>query len=120
MKRSLVVCLILAAFIASTILIVAPAVAQWSGFAQDAQHSAQSQVASQPLNRVIWSIPVDMDPQLSGNEFGIHYGTPLVSAANTVIVPVKTGATSGFRVDARRGSDGSLIWTLPSDYVLPP
>lgn len=43
-----------------------------------------------------------------------------MTSANTVIVPVKTTAVGGFRIDARRGADGSLIWTLPTDYVLPP
>ena len=37
-----------------------------------------------------------------------------------MIVPVKTGATGGFRIDARSAADGTLIWSLPSDYLLPP
>ncbi len=44
----------------------------------------------------------------------------MITAQNTVIVPVKTGAASGFRVDAHSGTDGTLQWSLPSDYVLPP
>ena len=35
-------------------------------------------------------------------------------------MPVKTGATSGFRVEAHNGTDGALKWNLPSDYILPP
>ena len=99
---------------------MAPAFAQWTGFAQGPQHRAESPVSSQALNRVIWSTPVDLAPQFSGNELRIHYGSPLVTSANTVIVPVKTTSTGGFRVEARHGTDGSLIWTLPTDYVLPP
>src|SRR5262249_15137458 len=45
---------------------------------------------------------------------------PLATLANTIIVPVKTGATSGFRVEGHNGSDGSLIWTQTTDYLLPP
>ena len=49
----------------------------------------------------------------------IHYGSPVVTAMNTVIVPVKTGATGGFRIEARAGGNGVLIWSADTDYVLP-
>jgi len=91
----------------------------WSNFAHDAQHTGQSAVASQPLKRIRWQTPVDLNPQYSGGELLIHYGSPLVTAANTVIVPVKTGATGGFRVEAHNGADGSLVWSMPSAYSLP-
>jgi len=107
-------------FVAATLAFAPSANAQWNGFARDAQHSADSPVASQSLNRVIWSTPVDLDPKTAGGELLAHYGSPLITAANTVIVPVKTGASGGFRVDARSGIDGTLIWTLPTDFVRPP
>ena len=44
-------------------------------------------------------------------EIFIHYGSPLVTAANTVIVPVKTG-TNSFRVDAHNGATGKRLWLL--------
>ena len=84
------------------------------------QHTALSTVGSQSLGAILWQAPVDLDPQYSGNELLIHYGSPLVTAANTVIVPVKTGASSGFEIQARSGTSGALEWTLPSDYVLQP
>ena len=62
---------------------------QWSGFAGDAQHTAVSRVASQSLDRIRWQTPVDLQPQDSGGALLIHYGSPVVTAANTVIVPVK-------------------------------
>jgi hypothetical protein len=97
-----------------------PASAQWSGFARDAEHTALSSVASQPPTQIHWQTPVDLDPQNSNGELLIHYGSPMITAANTVIVPVKTGATGGFRVDARSGSgNGSLVWSLTTDYILP-
>ncbi|HVM95581.1 MAG TPA: hypothetical protein VMT89_04295 [Candidatus Acidoferrales bacterium] len=99
-----------------------PAAAQtaWAGYARDAQHSALSTIASQPINRILWHTPVDLHPQYSGSDLFIHYGSPLITAANTVIVPVKTGILERFRVEARRGTDGVRIWRRASDYKLPP
>src|SRR5271165_5962257 len=92
----------------------------WGGHARDPQHSALSAVASNPLAAIRWQTPVDLAPQFSGNELLIHYGSPVITAANTVIVPVKTGATGGFEVQARSGANGALMWTQTSDYILPP
>lgn len=36
------------------------------------------------------------------------------------MVPVKNGYYDGFQVEAHNGSNGALLWTLPSDYLLPP
>ena len=92
----------------------------WTTFGRDAQHSAQSTTAAQPLNQIHWQTPVDLQPQYTGSILFIHYGSPLITMANTVVVPVKTGATDGFRVDAHAGSDGGLKWSVATDYVLPP
>jgi hypothetical protein len=92
----------------------------WASYAGNAQHTALSSVASQSLDLIRWQTPVDLNPQYSGNDLLIHYGSPLVTAANTVIVPVKTGATGGFEVRAFSGSTGTPEWTLPTDYILPP
>ena len=70
----------------------------WSDHARNSQHTALSSVASQPLNAIRWQTPVDLNPQYSGDDLLIHYGSPLITLANTVIVPVKTGASHGFRV----------------------
>jgi hypothetical protein len=91
----------------------------WPDYAHDPQHTALSAVASSQLNQVLWHATVDLQPQYWDNELLIHYGSPLITAANTVVFPVKTGAADGFRVDARRAIDGSLLWSLSSDYVLP-
>ena len=66
----------------------------------------------------MWSTPVD--ETAPAEPILIHYGSPLISAANTVIIPVKTTIRGDFRLDARRGADGSLIWSASTDYVLPP
>ena len=91
----------------------------WYGFGGDVQHTAVSAVPAQPLQRVRWSTPVDLQPQYSGTSLLIHYGTPLVTRKNTVVIPVKTGATDGFQVEGRRADTGALLWMEPTDYVLP-
>ncbi|HLX62725.1 MAG TPA: hypothetical protein VKX17_15720, partial [Planctomycetota bacterium] len=58
----------------------------WRGYGGDAQHTALSAVAAQPLNTVLWHTPVDLQPQYSGSDLYIHYGEPMVTAANTVLV----------------------------------
>lgn len=91
----------------------------WWGFGRDAQHSAVGGIATQPLSRLIWQMPVDLAPQYSGDSLLVHYGSPVITARNTVIVPVKTGAAGGFRFEARNGSNGATLWSATSDYILP-
>jgi hypothetical protein len=93
----------------------------WFGFARNAQHSALGEVATQTLATIWWSTPVDLSPPYSSNgSLLVHYGSPLITRQNTVIVPVKTSAAGGFRVEARIGANGNLLWTQDSSYRLPP
>ena len=89
----------------------------WLSASHDPQHTGVSSVASQPLHRIRWSTPVDLQPPVG--DILIHYGSPLVTAENTVIIPVKTGADS-FRIEARKGKNGALLWKMATDYSLPP
>ncbi len=110
------------AFAAAFALLTGGAVAAapgWAGFGNDAWHSGISATAAQSMKGVRWSTPVDLTPPGAGFIL-VHYGSPVITPANTVIVPVKTGASDGFRLDARKGGDGSLLWTAATDYVLPP
>jgi len=91
----------------------------WSSFGATAQHTAISPVPAQALTRIRWQTPVDLNPQYSGSDLTIHYGSPLITERNTVLLPVKTGAGGGFQVEARSAADGRLIWMLPTDYQLP-
>ncbi|MGN6369365.1 MAG: hypothetical protein ACTHN5_13990 [Phycisphaerae bacterium] len=93
--------------------------AAWEGYAGDGQHTADSLAASQALQTVHWQTAVDLAPQLSGSELLIHYGSPVISAGNTVVVPVKTGATGGFALKAFDGGTGVVKWTAGTDYLLP-
>ncbi|MEO8752919.1 MAG: hypothetical protein ABI624_09590, partial [Casimicrobiaceae bacterium] len=92
----------------------------WWGFGRDAQHSAQAGGATQPLSRIVWQTKVDLMPRYTtSGALHIHYGSPVITARNTVVVPVKTGPTGGFSVDARSGGNGALLWSAASDYILP-
>ncbi len=92
----------------------------WAGFAGNAQHSAQSSTAPQPFGAIHWTTSVDDMPQIVGGELLIHYASPMITAANTVLVPVKAAAAGSFRIEARSGATGALLWTLPTNYVPPP
>ncbi len=94
---------------------VAAQTGAWPTHSHDEQHTALSSVGSQPLNKIHWHVPVDLAPP-SGEIF-IHYGSPVVTPANTVIVPVKT--TTGFRVEAHNGATGKKMWTQATKYQVP-
>ncbi len=99
----------------------------WWGFGRDAQHTGLGDAAlpTQSLSCIYWQTAVDLAPQLNANgALTTHYGSPVITSRNTVVVPVKTATdasgTPPFRVDALDGHDGSLKWTLGSTYRLPP
>jgi hypothetical protein len=93
----------------------------WGDHAHDAQHSDLSPVASQPLAHIHWQTSVDLSvPTNNTGELLIHYGSPLITRSNTVIVPVKTTSSGGFRIEAHVGSNGALNWMQSTDYILPP
>jgi hypothetical protein len=81
----------------------------WTSFAHDPQHTGLSFVASQSLDAVVWQTPMDRNFQLL-----THEGSPVITAANTVVVPVKSGRT--YVVEGRSGADGTLLWSVATDY----
>ncbi|MFS8085272.1 MAG: Ig-like domain repeat protein, partial [Acidobacteriota bacterium] len=87
--------------------------AQAPTFAGNAQHTSIYTAPAQNLNVIKWSTTIDLHPTTTA-----HYGSPLVTANNTVLVPVKT-ASDGFRVDAFSGANGTLKYTIATDYILP-
>lgn len=100
----------------------APAVSgpAWWGFGRDAQHSAVGAVASQDLARIVWRKYVDLAPPYQSNGgLYLHYGSPVITDQNTVVLPVKTSDSGGFRIEARSGGNGALIWSADSDYRPP-
>lgn len=93
----------------------------WFGYGRDAQHTAVSAIASQDLGRIAWSSPVDLAPQYTpSGALLTHYGSPIVTTNNTVVIPVKTAATGVYRVEGRDGATGALSWSAATDYVTPP
>lgn len=93
----------------------------WFGYGRDAQHTGVSAITSQDLGRIAWSSPVDLAPQYTpGGALLTHYGSPVVTTNNTVVIPVKTAATGGYRVEGRNGATGALLWSATTDYVTPP
>ena len=91
----------------------------WRGFAGDAQHTALSAIASQPLATIAWSTPVDLAPRYTGSGALLaHYGSPVITRRNTVVLAVKNG--DAFVIEARAGGNGSLLWSLETDVRLPP
>ena len=93
----------------------------WFGYGRDAQHTAVSAIASQDLGRIAWSSPVDLAPQYTpSGALLTHYGSPIVTTNNSVVIPVKTAATGVYRVEGRDGATGALLWSAATDYVTPP
>jgi hypothetical protein len=91
----------------------------WACFGGSPQHRNLSVAKAQPLKRILWSTPVDLSPVYGLDEFlQIHYGSPVVTRANTIIVPVKTGSYDGFRVEARNGGTGAGIYWFDTDYSI--
>ncbi|MBC8118001.1 MAG: hypothetical protein H7X75_00300, partial [Burkholderiaceae bacterium] len=92
----------------------------WWNFGRDSQHAAQSGIATQSLLRVVWQTAVELVPPFSAiNVLPLHYVSPVISRRDTVLVPVKINRDGGFRVEARSGANGGLLWSAPTDYVLP-
>jgi hypothetical protein len=88
----------------------------WLTHSHDPQHTGISSVGAQPFTKIHWHTPVDL--ALPQGEILIHYGSPLVTPANTVIVPVKTGANN-FKIGARNGANGAHLWSLTTAYQAP-
>ena len=109
--------LLAAAAMAATI---SPALAQnvpWHGYGGDAQHNAQAPAPGQSLANIHWSIPVDLSPP---GFLGVHYGEPMITAANTVLLPVKVDSAGTYQMEAHSASDGSLLWKDIVSYRFPP
>ncbi|MGC2696349.1 MAG: Ig-like domain repeat protein, partial [Candidatus Angelobacter sp.] len=86
-----------------------------STFGGNAQHTAIYNPTAQHLNAIHWSASIDL------NNTGAlaHYGAPLLTPANTIIVPQKTGANSGFQINVFNAANGTALYSLTTDYTQP-
>jgi hypothetical protein len=84
-------------------------------FGGNAQHTAVYSPAAQHLNSIHWSASID----LNNTGAFAHYGAPLITPANTIVVPQKTGANSGFQINVFNAVNGAAMYTLTTDYVQP-
>ena len=67
----------------------------------------------------MWQTSLDLSPP-GGSELTIHYGSPLITRSNSVIVSVKTQSDGEFVVKSLAGATGATKWSQPTDYILPP
>jgi hypothetical protein len=103
-----------AAILGFAFLLIGQARAQ-SIFGGNAQHTGIYSTKAQNLNAVHWSTSVDLN-----NTGGYaHYGAPVITPANTIFVPVKTGATGGFEISVLNAATGASMYSLSTDYVAP-
>jgi hypothetical protein len=67
------------------------------------------------MNRVLWSNSVDVSHIILS-----HYGAPLITASDTIIVPtvVSSSSSSNYIINAYEGRTGRLKYTLTNDYRL--
>jgi hypothetical protein len=95
-----------------------PAV-EWAGFAGNAQHTAVASVLPQPFERIRWRVKVDRAPVQIYGSLTSDYGSPMITAANTVLVPTRISGKAGYRVIAYSGASGVRRWSLDTDYRSP-
>ncbi len=91
----------------------------WTGFANNAQHTGVAPHSPQPLDSIHWKVTVDHKPDCCSDGPIAHYASPMVTPANTVVIPVRKGPKQGFVVKAFDGADGTKQWTFPTDYTPP-
>ncbi len=95
-------------------LLISEAAAQ-STFGGNAQHTANYSPAAQNLNALHWTASIDLN-----NTGGFaHYGAPVITPANTIFVPIKTGSTGGFQISVFNAANGAPMYSLNTDYIQP-
>src|SRR5437660_12418082 len=85
--------------------------AQPATFAGNAQHTALYSAPAQHLNVVRWRTAINLDNPGAA----AHYGAPLVTASNTLVV--RAQIRHGLQVSVFEGATGRLKYALPTDYI---
>ncbi len=110
------------AIVVATSLLASSGEAQaqgWPSYAHDPQHTCLAVAGSLLPQKIRWSATVDLSINSNSGTIYIHYGTPVITRMNTVLVPVKTTSGGNYQVQAIPGATGKPIWTASSDYALP-
>ncbi len=84
----------------------------WTQVNGGSHHDGIAHTSASRLTKIRWTTKVDEAP--SGT---VHYGAALVTERGTVIYPVKTGSSNGYRIDARSLTTGKLIYSVATDFV---
>ena len=93
--------------------------ANWNNFGGNAQHTDVAQVTAQPIDHLLWEVPLDLAPWGA-----IHYGDPIFTPNNVVVVPIKVtwdannqGLTNFFEVGINDVT-GAVLWsTAPTGSI---
>ncbi|HWD41051.1 MAG TPA: hypothetical protein VG944_19540 [Fimbriimonas sp.] len=98
----------------------------WTNYGGNSQHQANASVPAAPLQRVLWSAPLDDNRAYYGDEVLIHYASPVITSNSTVIHSYRyttqvNGAPNydNWRVVGRNGRNGLQRWFLNTDYSAP-
>lgn len=106
--------LLKAAFLGLLALVSVCGWGQVYSFANGPQHQSNYNVAAQHLNQVKWFASIN-DNVTGGYA---HYGAPLITDGNTIIVMVRT-ATDGYDLLALDGNTGLQKYRIPTGYTQP-
>lgn len=95
----------------------------WMGYGGNAQHSGVFAGTSQTASAIHWQTPLDGDRSYYGSEVLIHYASPMVTPANTVVHGYRyTAAGTGvsqydhWRLYGRAAASGAQVWQMDTDY----
>lgn len=92
------------------------ALIEWAGYAGNAQHTAVALEPPQPFTKIRWKAKVDHERLPPLATITVHYGSPMITAGNTVLVPTHLSDAAGYRVNAYSGVNGAPRWTLNTDW----
>jgi hypothetical protein len=93
--------------------------AVWGSFGENAQHTAVTSIAAQTLQAVRWQQVVDQSPHYDDGDILAHYAAPLITQANTVIIPERL-SSGAWQLQAVSGASGAPMWTETTNWVEPP
>jgi len=114
-----IICLAVSLMLSIGMRTASAAVPAWSGYAGNAQHTAQAPAPARSLLNVHWAAALDKAPQGNGAAALAHYASPMFTAGGTLLLAVKEAPVNGWHVHARAFGFG-ILWRMTTDYILPP